>query len=444
MAELQWVNASSRDIKLHEYLVDSGSTSNFGAFNTTSTWDFTSKKQYAPQPVLPSSVNWMPFNLASNEMDLFQYFERIAASALSTFGHDQAELSELLIRMSFSDNTSSSNAVLQAILALSSVHWEGHQNHAALLKIGALRALRVSSSNRDMGRKEAMQHVAAGMILCSLEIQKPTETYSDWLRYGCGVKHVIKAAGLTTSSSDSDSVLLLGWAHYHDVLARFSKRHWRRDAMVDVYGQKVNDPLIDSTCDNPEAPRPSSRPHEILHLLSTVCETILDPSHPRYYAKDYRDSLSLIESRLIKAEAVEPTTHLTQTPKEEIMVHVSELHRLATLAYLERASGNASPESVKVQNWTNKGFRIFSKLRTCRWLFPLLIFGCEARPDQRRRCILDLISRTEKETNVRSLDCIRNLIEGIWVQDDLASGDIMYLDKLRAIMSSSAELPVFV
>ena len=26
---------------------------------------------------------------------------------------------------------------------------------------------------------------------------------------------------------DSDFLLLLGWLHYHDVMARFSLRHWR-------------------------------------------------------------------------------------------------------------------------------------------------------------------------------------------------------------------------
>ncbi|KAK7402554.1 hypothetical protein QQX98_011692 [Neonectria punicea] len=417
--ELQWVNVTSQDIEMHEYLADSSASIEFYLVPTKRSRAATRQRRQAPQSALPMSVNWMPWKLDASEMDLLLYFESTAASALSTFGHEQAELRDLLIRMCFSDNTASSNAVLQAILALASVHQDGHQNQATQLKLGALRALRDSLVNIDKCEAKAMQHVAAGMVLCSLEIQNPADTYADWITYGCGVKHVIRGAQLIASTSDSDSVVLLGWVHYHDVLARFSMRHWRRFSIVNNCRQDIGNQLIDSfECWNVE--------------------------HPRYHAKDYRDHLSLLEWKLKKAPSMEPTGHLPQTPKSAIMAVVSELHRLATLTYLERASGNLCRESPKVANWTSKAFRILSKLKACRWLFPLLIFGSEARSDERRKLLLDLMSRTEKETHGRSLECIRNLVQAVWVQDDLAVGELVYVDKLQAILSSSALLPVFV
>lgn len=157
--------------------------------------------------------------------------------------------------MCFSENTPSSNAILRAVLALSSAHRDGHQKDAIRLKIGALQALRTSMADIDTDKKKAMQHMAAGMVLSTLEVRDiltnlrrmtretmpnshdflqlhgPAETYNDWIRYGCGVKHVIQAAQLISSENDEDAAVILGWVHYLDVLARFSMRHWQRDDM---------------------------------------------------------------------------------------------------------------------------------------------------------------------------------------------------------------------
>lgn len=187
MRDLQWVHASSRDIELHEYLADISSTSQFSTSAKNDTWGVASPRRRAPPPVLPTPVSWMPFKLDANAMDLVQYcelvrsslpfpfkthawpVELVAASTLATFGHDEPDLKQLLIRMSFSDNTTSSKGVLQAILALSSLCRYGIQSHAAQLKIRALEALGSSMGSSDMSEKEAMKHVAAGMVLCSYE-----------------------------------------------------------------------------------------------------------------------------------------------------------------------------------------------------------------------------------------------------------------------------------
>ncbi|KPM37602.1 hypothetical protein AK830_g8974 [Neonectria ditissima] len=443
--ELQWINVSSQDIEMHEYLADSSATFEFYLAPPKSIRDVMGRRRQAPQSSLPMSINWMPWRLDANEMDLLRYFETVAVSALSTFGHEQAELRALLIRMCFSDNTASANAVLKAVLALASVHQDGHQDQATQLKLGALRDLRMSMSNSDMCEVTAMKHVAAGMVLCSLEMQQPADAFNDWITYGCGIKHIIRTTQLIVSTNDNDSVVLLGWVHYHDVLGRFSMRHWRRTNLVGNCRQGVGSQIVDvGECFNSETPRPSSVAHEVLHLLSLVDEVILDPKHPEYHARDYRDRLSLLEWKLKKVPAMEPTDQRPLTPKSTIMAVVSELHRLATLTYLERASGNEYPESHKVANWTNKAFRILSKLKACRWLFPLLIFGSEAHSDERRKLLLDLMSRTEKETRGRSVECIRSLVESIWVQDDLAVGELVYVNKLEAVLSSYSLLPVFV
>jgi hypothetical protein len=121
-----------------------------------------------------------------------------------------------------------------------------------------------------------------------------------------------------------------------------------------------------------------------------------------------------------------------------------EIFQLALLVYIERASGGSPEKSEKLRTWLNKAFAIFSQLDTWQRQFPLLILGCEARTDEERMVILDLISRTEENTSVRNLRGMQGIIQSLWAQDDLAEQDLGYTDKIKAILSSSKVLPSFI
>ena len=90
-----------------------------------------------------------------------------------------------------------------------------------------------------------------------------------------------------------------------------------------------------------------------------------------------------------------------------------------------------------------KSLLIFSRAATLQRQFPLLILGCEARTDEDRMVVLDLMSRTEKNTGIRNLQCMRGIIQSLWAQDDLAEKEIGYTEKMRAVLSSSGILPSF-
>ena len=64
----------------------------------------------------------------------------------------------------------SSRAVTKSLLALTSLHRYGLCEHAIKSKIATLRALYDASRESNISRAEAMQHVAAGMMLCSFEV----------------------------------------------------------------------------------------------------------------------------------------------------------------------------------------------------------------------------------------------------------------------------------
>lgn len=114
-----------------------------------------------------------------------------ACRALATLGQDPAGLSRILVRVALSSKTHSAVSALKALLAFSSVHRYGLQVQAGMLKIFALKALAAATGMFDSTSMEAVQHVAAGMLLYSLEVwgKRPFRSYrvgvasSDVARY---------------------------------------------------------------------------------------------------------------------------------------------------------------------------------------------------------------------------------------------------------------------
>lgn len=84
-------------------------------------------------------------------------------------------LGGILMRIAMTGNTPSAAAVLHSLLALSSLHRNGVQEQAYKLKIFSLRALAASSTS-EMSAIGVIQHIAAGMLLCSFEVSTSTTT----------------------------------------------------------------------------------------------------------------------------------------------------------------------------------------------------------------------------------------------------------------------------
>ena len=82
---------------------------------------------------------------------------------------DRSRIRRLLMQMALSDNAPASKAVLHSMLALASLHRNDNKEHTAQLKLSALQAL-MTSTDKGMSAKIAIQHVAAGMLLCTFEV----------------------------------------------------------------------------------------------------------------------------------------------------------------------------------------------------------------------------------------------------------------------------------
>lgn len=153
----------------------------------------------------------------------------MASASLATFGHDTTALGNFLLRIALQEETATAAAVLQALLAFSSLHRYGFQSQALELKIAALGSLTKGSAAPTLCAKSTMQHTATGMLLCSFEVYQSSCTSEHWTSYLGGVKTVLSASsGKILRQLGSDMAALLDWVYYHDVLARFSLLHWKR------------------------------------------------------------------------------------------------------------------------------------------------------------------------------------------------------------------------
>ncbi|KAI0111430.1 fungal-specific transcription factor domain-containing protein [Daldinia grandis] len=383
------------------------------------------------QPILHIPLTWNPLKLEVGDMSLFQYFQSTASQSLAIFGHDPIDLGNLLIRISLANDTTSALAVLQSLLALSSLHRHDVHSQAVEFKISALKSLSDAAGNQ-FTTTEAVQHVAAGMLLCSFEIHQASCTSGQWVWYLSGVKDVIKTAGLDKYPYDSNLALLLDWVYYYDVLARFTLQHWNRETTKNI-----------STTLSARAEVPQAAPPALttIKLLSEVCDAVSTRPPTRTSTEsmdDYKGFLKIVDWRIRSMPLDVTINHSADTPL------IMELYQLAMLVYLNRASDNLLNQAIGIQRHIERAFTIFSQLDSCVRQFPIFILGCEARRDDQRTVVLDLISRSEKEGSSRSFNHVKLLMQAIWAQDDLANGDINYWDKLSYIISCCSILPTFV
>lgn len=237
---------------------------------------------------------------------------------------------------------------------------------------------------------------------------------------------------------------LMDWVYYHDVLARFTLRHWQHD------GQKLPMNNISSVwsevCTQVTDDRifcASSSTLSTLELLSEVCDTVAARPHDTMSIQDlddYKGFLRVLDWRIRSV----PLGGGKNSYHDPDMATIVELYQLAILVYLNRVSGNLLDQSSRTQQHLDRAYGMFAKLDSCERQFPIFILGCEARTDEQRTVILDLIARTEKKSSSRSLNHIRILILALWAQDDLADREINYWDKMTAIISRCSILPSLV
>jgi hypothetical protein len=172
---------------------------------------------------------------------------------------------------------------------------------------------------------------------------------------------------------------------------------------------------------------------------------VLKPTDPNYHSTRHAQSIIGLKERI---QAVQPTLDLGNVVEPvvstEAHVHSVELYKLTALVYLERVSQNFSGLSEQINAYVAKAFEILAEMKTCDLPIPLFIFGCEARTEESRMTILDLLEEPENVTHSRSLEGVRRMVQAIWVQDDLEiENELDYVMKLDTVITSNYIIPPF-
>ncbi|KAJ4315877.1 hypothetical protein N0V84_008146 [Fusarium piperis] len=130
-------------------------------------------------------------------------------------------LMQVILQMALADSTPSSKAVLQGILALSSLRLSG--NAAAFVhKTKAISAL-ARSLSLDKTRELTSKTVVASMLLYLYETTHPSLTGPSWALYLCGVKKIATSAHMERNTRRCmDHGPFFNWLHYHEIMGHFS------------------------------------------------------------------------------------------------------------------------------------------------------------------------------------------------------------------------------
>jgi len=184
--------------------------------------------------------------------------------------------------------------------------------------------------------------------------------------------------------------------------------------------------------------------HEILSLLLQGTDYGVLRSASKRDDNDYRAYVVSLQVKLLRIPVPDiPSKSIPidfGTPLADVAD--AELLRLATLIYLGRTASSCGRDDGA--QWIDKAFDILGQLDAYPRPFPLLILGLEARTDEQRMVLFELISKTEDGIPMRNMSFTRLMIQSIWVQDDLATRALGYVDRLNVILSSNETLPTFV
>ncbi|KAI0206245.1 fungal-specific transcription factor domain-containing protein [Astrocystis sublimbata] len=432
MRHLYFLNTTFEDIELYCRL---------SSLNTlrTSGWGLSREK------------TWVEPYSDITDTELLHYFQHAAHESLATFD-PMAEICDVIIPLLFTGDTVSRRALLYALLAFSSLHHTGLQRRAMSLKVAALGALSASAKAASEGLVEAAQHIAACMLLCNFEILIPSENSGEWLLYNRGAKNIIESSHLDNQLDDGIIRKLLDWVYYHDAMSQFTLFHWQRKTPR-LQPTTIETHTITPTtqsfpqAENRRATHFQSPSHTILNILSDVWEVLLDPTDPRTHAIEYRHRLEALEWKIDNLPSSASNLNDVEfvITGDELDVTV-QLYQVATRIYLARASQSLLEAPVNLDFLVDKAYEGPVQNCHCRHFFPLLILACEARTDEQRAAILNLIDRTGRKSATRSMQSFRAQVQSFWIQSDLyADGDLVsnYLEMMKTVISSDRALPSY-
>lgn len=108
-------------------------------------------------------------------------------------------------------------------------------------------------------------------------------------------------------------------------------------------------------------------------------------------------------------------------PYSEQLTREARLYCLATQVYLERLGRGMERASDKVRVLLDEAFALLETMGRCQHPWPLFVVGLEARDEEERTLMIEVMARALDRRPPGNLALTRRMVQAAWVQRDLSS-----------------------
>jgi hypothetical protein len=188
-------------------------------------------------------------------------------------------------------------------------------------------------------------------------------------------------------------------------------------------------------------------PTNVLQLIAHSCRQAIVPKVSDLdYTNTEMEQAKVLEQEVSKEVGEYGPIHVPSITSVNRNTMVSDLHRLASLIYANRAVHCVSDTDFRHKRLVREGILLLTRMRTCQNAWPLFIIACEAVDDDQRLAVLNVFEQSRQDRKRRSshIHFIQHLVEAVWNQLDLnAEGQVEYLAIFDAVVGGVPFMPLF-
>ena len=185
----------------------------------------------------------------------------------------------------------------------------------------------------------------------------------------------------------------------------------------------------------------------MLQLVVHTCRhALVRPSFEMILLKAEMERANVLEQNISRAVGDYSHLHVLCATATNRNILASDLHRLASLIYVNRAIHRVTETDFRHRRLVRDGILLLTNMITCQNAWPLFIVACEAVDDNQRLAILDVFEQTRRDRRRRSshIDLLQHMVEAVWKQHDLdTENQVDYLIILDAVVGAVPFMPVF-
>ncbi|KAJ3525201.1 hypothetical protein NM208_g11740 [Fusarium decemcellulare] len=354
---------------------------------------------------------------------LLSYYKNVISPMVSTTRSRNGFSTELLPQ-ALSSRSASASALFNAMLSISAFHRFGskaalvYKSNAVRFLFKAIRERLTSSSLTRRSSRDAETQLAACMMLCMYSVFD--EQDGSWHVHMDGAKKMLQSVhfdGVQYLSSN----FLPNWFLYYEVLGNFTRPTeeslLQPDSLWLWQMSESDKSLIIGYLGC------SVEVFETLHQINQLRTQLTSKEHPLPSAERSEQRLKLEKGlhnlvQRLSPEEGQSTTLLERTHT----LAKANLYRLAALLYLQRVcplDGDEMTRSVYLE----QAFDALNVLSVVSSPWPLFIVASEARSDEQRIAILQMLDDMEKARNIGNIYITRTIIEAFWKQQDMRVED---------------------